>query len=276
MNMSTFVPIWDYYSATMPEESKSDGSDVLVHLADGPIRLVPPVVPGYHRALEIPHDGMKMWVNQAPGKPDHIKASGEVTETVVRALRERAPGHSVSRADAAWNFEGGRESYAQAVALIRMNLPGNMHWQELTDHKAGIDSQTFYVGSRKGSEAFGRLYEHSLAHEGVVDKNRWEVEIKPGKAERKRYLATVSPLEAMCWAKWSREVSANLFGTMAAAAPPRLARVTDRDRALDQLASQWGRRLWELVEFHGGDVDSAMLDLLARVPESQSPSVACK
>ena len=44
--------------------------------------------------------------------------------------------------------------------------------------------------------------------------------------------------------------------------------MADLERAANACAAQYGKRLLELLNVHGGDLEGFALDLLARVPEA--------
>lgn len=259
---------FDWYSATLPEGHRTAGVDVVRHLGDvAPSRVKG--LYGYARGWQIRREGdVVATVMEAPNRPDFMWASGSHAPAFASVVRAHVPDHAVPRADVCWDFGGGDAGFAlvraQAFDLLSRKVT-------MTDHVShdltGEAAATLYFGSRKQSEMFGRLYRSGLVHEELdPSTNRMEYECKPQKPERKRHLAGLEPAEVVGWSRWSRSLTEVLVGIVAPAAPPRSARVSDRDRALNTLAAQYGRRLWELCEFHGGDVESAMIDLLNRVP----------
>lgn len=256
---------WDWYGATLPDSLGMSGVEILAPLGDEPPKRSPGLY-GYSRGWEIRREGQTFArVFESDTRPDYAVASGQSAPRFVHAIRATAPGHSVSRADVKRDFLGGVEAFLEVRQTAYGVLGGKVTLTDLVEHGLDQDARTLYIGKRKSSEAFGRLYQSGLVHDYLPpDANRLEIELKPAKAERKSHLATLSPGQAVGWARWTRELLEHLGALVEAAAPPRVAALSDHDRTMNAMCSQYGRHLWEHVARHQGDLEAAYLDLLDR------------
>ena len=264
--MSDLTSRFDYYSATFPDGFGKCSVDVLKHLGDGPPRKSRGVY-GYNRGWQIVRDGdVVVTCQEAPNRPDYVFTAGGYSPEVATVLRRAVRDHTVPRLDVCVDFGGGDAAFSDTRSQVFGLLSGKVTLTDYVSHGLdGAPAASLLFGKRKNSEAYGRMYRAGLVHEELVrETNRMELECKPAKPDRRRHLATLEPWEVWGWARWSRTLADNLFGLWAPAAPPRSARLSDRERSLNALAAQWNRVLWELVEYHGGDVDTAFLDLLNR------------
>jgi hypothetical protein len=108
-----------------------------------------------------------------------------------------------------------------------------------------------YAGSRK-SEVYVRLYEKGRKDDpSRPDWVRFEVEVKPAGRARREWLAGAGPLEAMGLSRWVRAFVAEQFDLAVPAAPVRVERLGDDERALNVVALQYGRVLGRLAAREG-------------------------
>jgi len=245
------------------------GVDVLAPLGDAAPRPLPGIH-GYDRGWEIPRGGTGLCrVYEGRGLVDHVVVSGADSPEVARAVRTHVPGHLVTRADVCVDFDSGPSFYGSTREQLRQKLTGKV---TLTDYvqtaRTTEVAATFYMGS-KASETRVRLYEKGKEDPNYpADTVRLELQARPEKAPRREWAASMNPDGFWGIARWSRMLASDLCGITAPAPPPRSARVSDVDKALDALAIQYGRRLLERAEQLDGDLEALALDILRRIPET--------
>lgn len=262
MNLSRF----DWYQATLSKDGQMSGVDLLAHLTDEAPKAVKGRF-GYSRGWQMRREGRTLaTVLCGHGKPDHVVVTGEDSPLVAEALRRHAPGHTVSRADVCEDFAGGTDFFGATRSLCKNHLGGRVILTEYVETGLTGQAATLYVGSRE-SETRVRMYEKGKQDTAYApDTVRLEVQVRPGKPDRKAYAAGIEPEAFWGFAKWSRWLIQEVAAKAAPAAPVRSERVSDLDGAVDAMAVQYGRRLIELIARHDGDLEAFALDILRRVP----------
>lgn len=271
--MSQFAPVFDWYQGTFPEGARLGARDVLGMLADEPLQALPGRY-GYSRGWDVRRDGSTLCrLYEGHGLRDHFVATGADSPEVAAAVRNRVPGHFVSRADVALDFVAGPDFFATTRELLHSRLAGSVVLTDYVETAPAGTSSTLYVGSKK-AEVRMRVYEKGKQDPETYapDTVRMEVQVRPGKPDRKAYAAGLDPLAFYGMARWSREALQAVTGLHAPAAPVRSARVSDLDRALDTMACQYGGRILELLERLDGDLAAGMADLVGRIPGLSDPS----
>lgn len=257
---------FDWYAATLPEDGRTAGVDLLRVLGDSAPELVRGQY-GYPRGWRVTREGSTLLtVFEGRGLRDHVVATGQDAHEVAGVLKRRLPEHSVSRADVALDFDQGPEFFAETRELAHDLLAGSVTLTDYVETAPQGTASTLYVGSRK-SEVRARLYEKGKESPDThpVDRVRLEVQARPGKPERKAHAATLDPLGFWGLSRWSRELLHEVSGLAAPAAPVRSARVSDLDGALDAMTLQYGKRILQLAERLEGDFEAIAVDLLRRV-----------
>jgi hypothetical protein len=223
---------------------------------------------GYSRGWEIAAAGdVIATCYEAPGRPDFVVSKGHHAHDFAESFRNIFPGGSVSRADSAIDFSGGGAFYEMARDWAIANLPQQVRTREWSDPRSPETGRTLYIGSRT-SEVFGRIYEKGKQDPTYApDTVRAEIEVKPNKAHRKRYAASASADDLWGFGRWSRTLASELLSVGAPAAPPRSARVSDLDKALDTVVTQYRRTFLDHLQRLDGDVDAWSTDLLNRFLE---------
>lgn len=258
---------FDWYSATLSDESLMTGVDALLALSDEAPELVRGRL-GYSHGFALSREGARFaTVYRGSGLLDHVVATGGDAPEVARTLRLRVPGHAVSRADVKVDFCAGPRFFAETRDLIRSELRGRVTLTRYEEEAPKGTSETLYVGSRT-SETRMRLYEKGKESPDLYppDTVRMELQVRPAKAERKVLAGTLEPDDFWGFARWSRAVLEAVVGLGAPVLPPQHVRVSDVDRSLDAVALQYGKVFVRSLERHGGDLDAFARDLLSRVP----------
>jgi DNA relaxase NicK len=192
----------------------------------------------------------------------HIEGTGPDAVAVARLLRSREWPHRVSRADVCVDTDTPGAFAVMLDGLRAVKGAATKAHMYLPDDDA--HGRTYYVGA-KTSEVQARLYEKGkqLPEAGRPDWVRYEVQIRPQK-DRKAWAASTSASDLLGAARWSERFVTEVLGVAASAAPTRSERVSDLEGAIAAMCHQYGNRLLELVESHGGDVEAFGLELLAR------------
>ena len=259
---------FDWYQGSFPEQARMTAVDVLAPLGDeAPKRIAG--MHAYHRGWDIRRQGTSLCrVYEGRGLTDHFVASGSDAPEIARCVRIHATGHRVSRADVCLDFQRGGSFFDSTRDLIVEELAGRVTLTEYVETGLREKSSTLYVGSRK-SETRVRLYEKGKQDTTyAVDTVRLELQARPGKQDRKVYASQLDPDGFWGMARWSRWMVEALAGLAVVAAPPRSARVSDLDRALDAMALQYGKRILEQAQRLDGDLEALALDLIARIPQA--------
>jgi hypothetical protein len=166
------------------------------------------------------------------------------------------------------DFQQGESFFGSTRDLIVTELAGRVTLTDYVETALTHQSATLYVGS-KASETRVRLYEKGKQDSTYQpDTVRLELQARPGKRDRKEYAAQLEPSGYWGLARWSRWLAESMVGLAAPAAPPRSARVSDLDRALDAMAVQYGRRILEQAQRLEGDLEALAVDLLNRIPQA--------
>lgn len=259
---------FDWYASTLCDDPAPSLSAVegLVVLGDQ-TRAVRGAY-GYSRGLQVLRDGdVLATCYEAPSRPDFVVSSGHHAHDLAEAFRNIFPGGSVSRADSAIDFSGGADFYDYAHDWASDRFKGRVKMRQWIDESGPQDARTFYLGS-PSSEVVVRIYEKWLQDPtysaGTV---RAEVQVRPEKRARKRYAGTASSDDLWGFSRFSRLLASELASVGAPAPPPRSARVSDLDRALDTVVRQYRRTFLEHLERLDGDVDAWSTDLLSRILE---------
>lgn len=221
---------------------------------------------GYARGWEIRKEGSRSAVVFEGGihEHPHITASGEDAPPLANFLRGSVHKHRVSRADVCVDTDtpGAFDSLCGALrTLARTSGLTATLMHNPDDAEAGA---TYYVGS-KTSEVRARLYEKGkqLPEAERPHWVRFEVQARPQR-ERKSWASEANEWDLLGSAQWSRRFAAETLSVAATAPPTRSERVSDLEGALRTLSAQYGRRMLELLELHGGDVASFGLELALR------------
>ena len=275
MKMALEPPRFDWYQGTVEMPS-----DYLVDIATtvlGDERPVPaPARNGYARGWEIRKEGARAAVVYEGGihEHPHITASGENAPPLANFLRGSTAPHRVSRADVCVDTDSPGAFKSLFGALRTLTKDSGLTAVLMHNPDDGQAGATYYVGS-KTSEVRARLYEKGkqMPDAERPDWVRFEVQARPQR-ERKSWTAQADEWDVLGSAQWSRRFAIETLSAAATAPPTRSERVSDLEGALRTLGSQYGRRMLELLEHHGGDVAAFGLELAlraqngGRLPES--------
>lgn len=270
MTTSTFVPIsaarFDYYAATLPDDHPASVYDLFAPICDEPPVLIRGQN-GYANGFQFRQNGRTIATGyEAPGRADHVKATGSDAPMVADFLRRVVPAHRVSRADVALDFVGSPDLWPVGEARLRAAISPNVKRRTISEDQpsTGHLARTLYLGSRS-SEVFTRFYESGKVHpELPADAVRLETEVKPTNAARKAEASSREPLDFYGYARSSRQALDVISAMAAPIVPPRVRRPSDHERSLNNLAAQYGNVLVAQVAHFDGDLASAMVDLLER------------
>lgn len=262
---------FDWYAASVDMPGDDLAEALLATLGDEPPA---PLLArnGFSTAVEIRRGGCRAALLQWGGCHDraHVIGSGADAPAVARfcrqTLRAHAVSHTVARADVCVDTDstGAYGALRAALRACAREHRAKGHTYVPNDPR---DGETTYIGS-KTSEVTARLYEKGkqLPKENRPDWVRYEVQFKPQKG-RKEWAATASASDLLGAARWSRAFAAEVLGVAAAAPPARSQRVSDLEGAIATMCGQYGNRLLELFEFHGGDLTAFGLELLTRAEQ---------
>jgi hypothetical protein len=259
-------PRFDWYQATV-----ETSPDELIYratsaLANEPLVAITPRH-GYDRGLEFRRDGARSAVLYHGGIHDnpHIMASGEDAPSLAGLLRGAELRHRVSRADVCVDTDtpgSYKRMYADLRRLVREN--GKLSATLMCNPDDAQAGATYYVGS-PASEVRARLYEKGKQMKDPLRPHwvRYEVQARPQR-ERKAWTSTASEWDILGSALWAREFARDTLALGVSAPPKRSERVSDLEGSLRALSRQYGRRLDELAQKHGGDMASVGAELLLR------------
>lgn len=263
---------FDYYTASIDAKP-----DHVIGLIASKIDLsdIEPASPknGFERAYNIVRGGdvhaRIQYGGPSVGNRVWVSASGDRSPEFAAMVREEYPDHLLLRADVAIDYcESGAWDSLSALALetadsfgIKVKHLGDFHRQE--------DGRTLYIGSRQ-SPVMHRLYEKGKAENTNPDWVRAELELKPKTVSSRAIYAKCDPEQMWFASKWSQHFLTTLTGAVGIQpAPPGTVRAkTDRERALEHLAKQYGRILGVELERLGGDVaefGQYIADLISQV-----------
>jgi hypothetical protein len=178
-----------------------------------------------------------------------IEAKGDCTPKVVEALRSLYP-HRPSRLDSAIDWDRPSAFDELLGHLVKAKADFDLWGERRGDWEKPEEGRTQYLGAVT-SAVRARLYEW-----GKHPKNRWletpnkvrlELQIRPTKDARDAY-AALTPLE--CWgaSKWTRQLAAEILGTVLDPHPPGTVRKrTSGEIALRFMCRQYGARMLDLA-----------------------------
>lgn len=266
---------FDWYAATIMERP----ARLISVLASRLSGAVVPATPhhGYAEAVQIRagdrvlatvyHGGIFPW--------PHAFASSDETDDFVEVVRSEWPkDHSVTRMDAALDFDAGDETFATLLALCVDLAAGKrvagderkrvskVSVRNVGDWTFGTGGRTFYIGATS-SAVQTRLYEKGImvrqaaAAQGVprddVTDNwtRLEVQVRPDGPARRR-AASCTPEEAFGYAEWSRELLRRVMGADVDRVHIRERRLSDHERAMRHVTMQYRKHFMHAAELAGG------------------------
>lgn len=189
--------------------------------------------------------------------PPHVVATGERAPDVAHLLRETYPWHTVSRFDAAEDFDepGAFDRLTTCMANLAARQRVKGLWVKPDDPE---DGATYYLGG-KSSAVTCRGYQKGLQlrkdlHPALrssisADWARLEVQVRPPKKEGKALAATCTPEQAWGFAEWSQMLAREAL----ALEIPRIEGLgwkpqTDDEKAFDWLCRQYGPLLGRVAE----------------------------
>lgn len=221
---------------------------------------------GYARGWEIRREGARSAVVYEGGLHEypHVAASGENAPSLANFLRSSTRPHRVSRADICVDTDTPGAFQDLFGALRTIARTSNLTATLMHNPDDGGAGATYYVGS-KTSEVRARLYEKGkqLPEAERPDWVRFEVQARPQR-ERKSWASVANEWDLLGSAQWSRRFASETLSGASTAPPTRTERVSDLEGALRTLSAQYGRRMLELLEQHGGDVSAFGLELALR------------
>ncbi len=188
-----------------------------------------------------------------------VLGTGSNASPVASLVRSEWPDHHLVRADVAEDYD--EPDAFEILSSMMLNI-ADKHRLKVThygDWHRGENGRTLYVGSRQ-SPVMARLYEKGLEQRAKgyspnasADWVRLEVEVKPKRADARKYLATLEPDDFMACSPWTREVARCLFETSLEAITGlgTIKRLSDDERALSALVKQYGPLLGRLANDEG-------------------------
>lgn len=245
---------WDWYAVTLPDVSPREVVAMLCKrlggvAEDGRRRL------GYAQNLRVVAASGDVLAEVLCGSigrnalHPHAVATGDRAPDFAQVLREEYPAHSVSRCDAAEDFdeEGAFERLTGVMMRIGADRGVKGLWIKPDDPD---DGATYYLGG-KSSSVTCRTYQKGLQQRKLVHPAlradisphwaRTEAQIRPPKREGKALAATLTPAEVWGFATWSQMLAAEAL----ALDVQRLEGLgwkpqSDDERAFDFLCRQYG------------------------------------
>lgn len=201
----------------------------------------------------------------------HVRASGHYSPAVASALRLCFPGHSVSRADVAADFDGPDTWEKLRGACEALATERGLRWLVYGDDRPeGVrddgQGRSAYVGSRS-SAVMTRLYEKGKkeAANGWIgdqapslDWCRLEIEVKPPNREARAVAATLEPAAFWGCSPWTRELLSRVLGLDVMRVSMTVRKETDARRSLRHMALQYRAAMEALISEEGGD-DAALM-----------------
>lgn len=266
---------FDYYQATMPGDSEKNLA-VLAGLGDElrPAQGLAKMY-RYDRGYAVYSKGVGPVAHVFAGGQGgtvHGFASGEDTQEFVRLVRAECPGHRVTRADAAEDFNE-KGAYDRVRELLRPIVAQHgVSFLQYADDLDECAGRTQYVGRPK-SDVRVRLYEKgwqeaakTLGWLGVPDSDlrivnrttgelispecwtRIEAQVRPPDDKGKVWLATASPDAVWGCSPWLRDVAQKVLALELERFVMTRRKETTVDRALRIMCSQYGRSMEKKVE----------------------------
>lgn len=243
---------FDYYAATLPASVSHCKSSLLFN---HPSIFSPekPITPYKNGLRHVEEDFRLYW---GGGNPlPFFTASGRSAVLGSEFCRRVYPDHRVARVDVATDFDeaGGFErirslihpiARAAGVAVLFIGDPD------------GIEGRTLYYGS-KSSDVRVVLYEKGKQMRGKGDMRasetwvRVELRVRPRK-DRKARAASLSASQLWGMAKWSSVVARDVLSTVIPFVPDQSMRITDCEKAVNHMFTQYARSLRSHAELHGG------------------------
>lgn len=265
MNLALEPPRFDWYQGTV-EMSSPELIDLALTVLGDESPVLAPARNGYARGWEIRKDGARSAVVYEGGIHDHphVMATGENAPPLANLLRGSSRTHRVSRADVCVDTDTPGAFENLYTALRGIARTSGLTATLMHNPDDGDAGATYYVGS-KSSEVRARLYEKGKQLPEAERPNwvRFEVQARPQR-ERKSWASEANEWDVLGSAKWSRRFAAETLAIAATAPPTRTERVSDLEGALRALSAQYGRRMLELLERHGGDVGAFGHELVLR------------
>lgn len=196
-----------------------------------------------------------------------VDVQGEWSHDVAQVIRSKFPQHRVSRADACIDFTGGRPEFKRlSSALVKVAEKWGVQTRLISSPSDHDKGQTLYLGSRS-SEVMLRLYEKGKQLQEVKgitppDANllRFEIEVKPNKADRKRLLSRSAPEALAGFSRWSVQASSLVTGSVIPFAPRVSDRRTDAQKALEHMFQQYGGQASLFVRESGEKAFRSMME----------------
>ena len=204
----------------------------------------------------------------------HVRSSGHYSPTVAQVLRTRWPGHALSRADVAIDFDGPGcwpklFRVCEDVARDR-----GLKWATYGDFREDRDpmsGRTVYVGSRQ-SAVMTRLYEKGLKELSTVrvgdppislDWCRLEVEVKPQQRAARVAASQWAPHQFWGCSTWSRSLLKRAIGADVERITMSIHKETDAVRAIRHMAMQYRQAMETVIADKGGD--AAFMNLVRAI-----------
>lgn len=261
---------WDWYQATLTGISAAgDVLDGLIELApDGSTWEASRPLYGYKFGWSLPGFAQGSLSVFAGGQDVHVQATGAVAELLVPLLRQLWPGHSVSRADVAYDVvePGGFDRLYQRVDdLARSNPRGRVGTSVAGDWLHQEAGRTFYAG---GTSSRLRVVVYEKGHEQLrrdpgcgasTDWVRVEWRLRPT-SDQKQWLAGASRSEALGLSSFGARVAGELLGSDVVPVG-NLLRFASEDPAY-WMAKQYRRVLVDLLELEPGEVVAYLRELV--------------
>lgn len=205
----------------------------------------------------------RVWWGGMHASP-HVVSSGESAPLVAEVLRERFPGHTVSRADVCQDYaEPGAYERLQGIALgvakerrVKVDTRG--------DHLLMMRGRTLYLGATSSATRL-RIYDKAdeLREQFARDPvrlaevpdqlARLEVQVRPHTPDAKAAAAAAEPVALMGSAAWMRELMREVEGLeLEPFQAERPWRQSDHERSRWALLAQFGRWLQAEADDLGG------------------------
>lgn len=281
------APRFDWYQVTFFENV--DPMKVLesayIHFETCSMQVADRVeVKQYKRAVNAYLDDERLFhlaIGGAGGDRPHIKATGSKAHMVYEWLSKDWPAcYGVSRADVCFDTtEPGIFEYLSDMGKrycvdhrVKANIAGD--WDSPVGQGGG---KTRYMGS-PASQAMVRIYEKGLQMSANPDWVRLEFQVRPSKAEDKKKVGLMLPIDVIHSVPWCSNFLAgvfhdHLFDASGFVSIASTWEKTRSDRALVALVKQYGNVLDKLADsLPGGwsDVGLALNEVRAITQEVKS------
>lgn len=244
---------FDYYSATLPCRP-SHSEEMIKRQFGGHFSKENPVKP-YKMALRHSETDYRLYWGGHNPLPFFV-ASGASSAPAAVFLRGAYPGHRVSRADVAFDFDrpNGFDDMVSSIDPIarRANVDVCFNGDPDPTKRTG---RTMYYGSPK-SDVRICVYEKGLheASKGVLDASpdwvRVELRVRPRK-ERKSLCAKMPVSKMWGLSRWSSSVSSDVLGGISPFIPDPSLRRSQTDQAVAHMLRQYAGSLRRFVSEHG-------------------------